>query len=135
MADPRMDRLYELLPVVYRQRDLERGSPLCDLLRAIAEPVNLIEDDLLRMYDDWFIETCRDWVVPYIADLVGYQAVHAAVTDDDAESRRRMRSLVPRRDVANYVRALRRRGTLALLENLAADSAAFPARAVEFFTL
>jgi hypothetical protein len=132
----RIDRLYDLLPAVYRQRDEPHGLPLRDLLRVIAEQVNLIEDDIVRMYDDWFIETCQDWVVPYIADLVGYQIVHSGVLEaDDAESRLRMRTLVPRADVANYIRHLRRRGTLALLENLAADSAGFPSRAVEFYTL
>jgi len=90
------------------------------------------------MYDDWFIETCQDWVVPYIGDLVGYHAAAGAADDDQAasaESRLRHRALVPRRDVANFVRDLRRRGTLALVEQLANDSAAFPSRAVEFFPL
>ncbi|HKS24974.1 MAG TPA: hypothetical protein VJZ76_19420 [Thermoanaerobaculia bacterium] len=125
MSEPaeRIDRLYELLPVVYRRRDLEQGQPLRNLLRAIAEQVNLIEDDIGRMYDDWFIETCRNWVVPYIGDLVGYEVLPIPG------------AVAPRRDVANTIRALRRRGTLALLELLANDSASFPARAVEFFAL
>lgn len=141
MADAtalRIDRLYRLLPAVYRQRDLAQGYALRDLLRVVAEQVNLIEDDIEQMYEDWFIETCRDWVVPYIADLVGYQAVHLAGSADDdqgVESRLRNRAITPRRDVANYVRDLRRRGTLALLEMLANDSAGFSSRAVEFFTL
>ena len=33
------DRLYELLPVVYRLRDAEQGYPLQALLRVIAEQV------------------------------------------------------------------------------------------------
>jgi hypothetical protein len=132
----RIDRLYQLLPVVYRQRDVAEGTPLRDLLRVIAEQVNVIEDDIAAMYDDWFIETCRDWVVPYIADLVGYQAVHTGVTDvEDLETRLRVRALAPRRAVANYIRDLRRRGTLALLENLAGESAGLPSRAVEFYAL
>src|SRR5205814_8691618 len=93
----RIDRLYDLLPVVYRQRDVAQGQPLRDLLRVIAEQVNLIENDIASMYDDWFIETCRDWVVPYIADLVGYQAVPVGVPDgDDPEARLRGRALAPR---------------------------------------
>ncbi len=132
----RIDWLYQLLPVVYRQRDVAQGAPLRDLLRVIAEQVNVIEDDIASMYDDWFIETCRDWVVPYIADLVGYQAVHTGAIDaEDLETRLRVRALAPRRAVAHYIRDLRRRGTLALLENLAGDSAGLPSRAVEFYTL
>jgi hypothetical protein len=134
----RIDRLYELLPVVYRQRDVEQGYPLRDLLRVIAEQVNVVEDDIARMYDDWFIETCQDWVVPYIGDLIGYRSASAASAADAGatpESRLRHRAVVPRRDVANFVRDLRRSGTLALVEQLSNDSASFPSRAVEFFTL
>lgn len=134
--DTRIDRLYELLPVVYRQRDVVQGMPLRDLLRVIAEQVNLIEDDIAGMYDDWFIETCRDWVVPYIADLVGLPAVNTGIADgEEAERRLRERMRMPRGDVANYLRSLRRRGTLSLLEDLAADCGGFPARAVEFYRL
>jgi hypothetical protein len=43
-----------------------------------------------------------------------------------------LRSLVPRREVANTIRYRRRKGTLALLELLAADVAGWPARVVEF---
>lgn len=134
----RIDRLYELLPVVHRQRDVAQGHPLRDLLRVIAEQVNLVEDDIARMYDDWFIETCQGWVVPYIGDLVGYRAAASAGPDDAGatpESRLRHRAVVPRRDVANFIRDLRRRGTLALVEQLSNDSAGFPSRAVEFFNL
>ncbi|HEX2832572.1 MAG TPA: hypothetical protein VHW00_06135 [Thermoanaerobaculia bacterium] len=116
------DRLYELLPVYYRQKDVEQGSPLRDLLRAIAEQVQLVEDDIAQLYENWFIETAEEWLLPYLGDLVGYEIVPAA-------------GLTPRGDVANYVRAKRRRGTLAALESLANDSAGFPARAVEFFTI
>src|SRR5215207_10342465 len=76
--DPRLDRLYELLPVFYRMRDVERGEPLRALLQVIAEQVNVVEDDITQLYDNWFIETCQDWVVPYIADLIGYRSVPAA---------------------------------------------------------
>src|SRR5438477_3215390 len=65
-----LDRLYELLPAIYRLRDADRGYPLRDLLRVVAEQVNVVEDDIHQLYDNWFIETAQDWVVPYIADLV-----------------------------------------------------------------
>jgi hypothetical protein len=131
----RIDRLYELLPAVYRMRDAGHGTPLRDLLRVIAEQVTVVEDDIERMYDDWFIETCSDWVVPYIADLVGYPDAAAVLPGDPAEARKLGRVLAPRRDVADYIRNLRRRGTAALLEELAHDSAGFSARVVELFTL
>ena len=53
---------------------------------------------------------------------------------DVSDPRSRLKVLVPRRDVANTIRQRRRKGTLAVLEDLARDSAGWPARAVEFFT-
>lgn len=132
------DRLYELLPVVYRQRDAEQGYPLRALLRVIAEQVNVVEADIAQLYENWFIETCQDWVVPYIGGLVGYQPVHELGEPSDLTEHRqqlRSRTLIPRRDVANTVRYRRRKGTLALLELLAADVAGWPARVVEFYKL
>ena len=69
VQDP--DRLYALLPVVHRMRDADRGYPLRALLRVIAEQVNVVDADIAQLYDNWFIETCQEWVVPYIGDLVG----------------------------------------------------------------
>ena len=134
----RRDRLYDLLPAIYRQRDAEEGYPLKALLRVIAEQVNLVEDDIRQLYDNWFIETAQDWVVPYLGDLIGYQVVHEAGEPGDvvtAEGAARNKILIPRRDVANTVRYRRRKGTLAVLEELARDVAGWPARAVEFFKL
>lgn len=133
-----IDRLYELLPAIHRIRDAEQDEPLKALLRVIAEQVNLVEEDIARLYDNWFIETCEDWVVPYIADLVGYRQIHEAGEPGDVlteESRARNKILIPRREVANTIRYRRRKGTLALLELLANDVAGWPARAVEFYKL
>ena len=129
------ERLYELLPAIYRIRDAEHGEPLKALLQIIGEQVTLVEDDIARLYDNWFIETCEDWVVPYIGELVGYRPVPAAGQLGDvrtAQGRARNRVLIPRREVANTIRYRRRKGTLALLELLANDVAGWPARAVEF---
>ena len=133
------DRLYELLPAVYRLRDAERGEPLRALLGVIAEQVNLVEADIAQMYDNWFIETCDEWVVPYIADLLGYKILHNSgepteVITPGAQARERI--LIPRRDVANVIRYRRRKGVLSLLELLARDAANYPAaRVVEFYKL
>jgi len=132
------NRLYNLLPVVYRQRDAEQDYPLRALLGVIAEQVNVVEADITRLYENWFIETCEDWVVPYIGDLVGYRAVREAGEPGEATTPRaqlRNRILIPRREVANTVRHRRRKGTLALLELLASDVAGWPARVVEFYKL
>jgi len=130
------DRLYELLPAIYRQRDAEQGLPLQALLRVIAEQVDVVEDDIAQLYENWFIETCEDWVVPYLGDLIGYRPVHEAGEPGGvktAEERQRNKILIPRREVANTLRFRRRKGTLALLERLAQGVAGWPAREVEFY--
>lgn len=134
----RLNHMYNLLPVVYRQRDASEGFPLKALMRIINEQAKIIEDDISALYENWFIETSDDWVVPYIADLIGYQPVHEAGEPQEviAEKGRLLNKiLIPRREVANTIRNRRRKGTLALLELLARDVANWPARAVEFFTL
>src|SRR5215207_1031273 len=125
------DRLYELLPVIDRIRDTEQGQPLRALLQVIARQVDVVEDDIAQLYENEFIETAQDWVVPYIGDLVGYRPVaEAGVPADGADHCDSARVLVPRREIANLIRTRRRKGTLALLEQLAHDVAGWPARAV-----
>ncbi|HYH85698.1 MAG TPA: hypothetical protein VEX60_09455, partial [Pyrinomonadaceae bacterium] len=131
-----LDRLYQLLPAVYRQRDAEQGETLRALLQVIAEQTGVVEDDIGQLYENWFIETCDDWVVPYIADLIGFRPVEEAGEAGDvttAQGLLRNKILVPRREVANTLRNRRRKGTVSLLELLAADVAGWPARAVEFY--
>ncbi|RXH56512.1 hypothetical protein [Granulicella sibirica] len=132
------DRLYDLLPAIYRTRDAESGYQLRALLQVISEQVNLVDADIARLYDNWFIETCQDWVVPYIGDLVGYAPLYQTgeptpVNDQRAQLRERI--LIPRGDVANTVRLRRRKGTLAVLEELASTVAGWPSRATEFYRL
>ncbi|KWX03324.1 hypothetical protein TH66_10125 [Carbonactinospora thermoautotrophica] len=135
------DRLLELLPQWHRMRDAETGGPLRALLAVIAEQLDLVQADVEQLYDDWFIETCADWVVPYLGDLVGYRTLpgyEEALSNGAAggEAARRLAAwLAPRRDVADTVANRRRKGTLALLEQLAATVADWPARAVEFSRL
>ncbi|HEY7181479.1 MAG TPA: hypothetical protein VIC84_08665, partial [Blastocatellia bacterium] len=132
------DHLYNLLPVIYRLRDVEQGYPLQALLRVIAEQADAVEGDIAQLYENWFIETCDDWVTPYIGDLVGWRQVHEAGEPGAAGSARglaRNKILIPRRELANTIRSRRRKGSLALLELLANDVAGWPARAVEFFKL
>lgn len=132
-ADPRQDRLYQLLPAIYRIRDEESGYPMRAWLRVIATQVNAIEDDIAQLYDNWFIETCQDWVVPYIGDLLGWTLVsEAGMPGSSPADQARNRTLIPRREIANLIRDRRRKGTLSLIEDLAHSVAGWPARAAEF---
>ncbi|GLH74145.1 hypothetical protein GETHLI_26470 [Geothrix limicola] len=133
-----MSPLYELLPVIHQRRDAEQGYPLKQLMAVLDEQVGVVRQDIAQLYANWFIETCQDWAVPYLGDLVGYEPVHEAGEPgpvDTREGRLRNRFLIPRRAVANAVRDRRRKGTLAILEDLSRDVADWPARAVEFYKL
>jgi hypothetical protein len=132
------DRLYDLLPAVHRLRDADRGYPLRALLQVISEQVNIVDADIAQLYENWFVETCQDWVVPYIGDLVGYAPLYEIGEPTGVQKARaltRERILIPRREVANTVRFRRRKGTVAILEDLAGAVAGWPARAVEFYRL
>lgn len=135
---PIPDRLQGLLPYVYRKRDAEGGRAMEALLRIVGEQAGILERDIAGLYDDWFIETCRDWVVPYIGELVGWQQVHDAgepASVASFEGRLKNHALISRREVAHTVAYRRRKGSLALLELLGADVSGWPARAVEFYRL
>jgi hypothetical protein len=119
------DRLFKLLPAVFQARDAALGQPLRALLAIVAEERQLLEDDVAELYDNWFIETCDEWVVPYLGDLLGVPGLPTA--PDKSYS---LRSFV-----ANTLRYRRAKGTAAVLEQLARDLTGWPARAVEFFDL
>ncbi|MFJ9854126.1 hypothetical protein [Streptomyces sp. NPDC101150] len=142
------DGLAELLPQWVRLRDSEDpadGEPLRALLAVIAEQVDRVRDGVAQQYDDWFVESAAEWVLPYLGDLVGYrplpgyERVLATGLRDgglpDSSRRRLAEALAPRRDVAATVANRRRKGTLALLEELSEGVAGWPARAVEFSRL
>ena len=117
------DELYALLPAVYRIRDVEQGGALRELVDVIAAQVSVLEESLDQFYDDQFVETCAEWITPYIGDLVGYRALHGVVPSVAS----------PRAEVANTIRFRRRKGTASMLEQLARDVTGWPARVVEFF--
>ncbi len=118
------ERLYILLPAIYRIRDTEQGEPLRALMAVIEQEFQRLERDMDDLYADWFIETCAEWVVPYIGDLLGVRNLHTVGSAG-------IFSL--RAFVANTLRYRRRKGTAPVLEQLARDVTGWPARAVEFF--
>jgi hypothetical protein len=119
------ETLYNLLPAIYRIRDAEQGEPLKALISVIAEQAMVLEEDLAQLYDDQFIETCADWVVPYIGDLIGHRTLHSNIPTISS----------PRAFVANTIGYRRRKGTATVLEQLARDVTGWNARVVEFFQI
>ena len=117
------ESLFDLLPAIYRVRDAEQDGPLQALMAVLAEQISALEENLAQLYDDQFIETAADWVVPYIGDLIGYRALYGVTPELTS----------PRAEVANTIAYRRRKGTAAMLEQLARDVTDWDARAVEFF--
>ncbi|MDF5753131.1 hypothetical protein [Spongiactinospora sp. TRM90649] len=118
-----MTDLYELLPRVHRLRDELGDGRLRLLLEVIGEQLGVLEESLDQFYDDLFVETAADWAVPYIGDLVGHRPLYGGPPTVGS----------PRAEVANTIAYRRRKGTAAMLEQLAFDVTGWRARAVEFF--
>src|SRR5436305_1100260 len=145
MADAIDERLYGLLPEIYRARDAGLGEPLRALLRIVQEQSDLLEGDVRQLWDDFFIETCEPWVIPYLGDLVGTLPlfdggrVAGAAKAEELFADLRGPHLVPdvalrnRADVAKTIYYRRRKGTLPMLEELARDVTGWGAHAAEMF--
>ena len=125
MSEEISGRLYELLPAIYRIKDAQEGEPQRALIALLEREAKIVEEDISRLYDNWFIETCDEWAVPYIGDLLGIRGMHPAGTS----------SYTTRPYVANTLAYRRRKGTITAIEQLARDVTGWVARAVEFFAL
>lgn len=117
-------KLWALLPAVYRAQDAPAPGatgPLQELIDRIGAQTATLRRSIDRLGENQSIETCDDWAIPYIGDLLATRLV--ACLDPPAQ----------RLDVANTIAYRRRAGTLGLLERLVSDIARRDARAVEFF--
>jgi hypothetical protein len=105
-------RLWELLPAIYRTDDTDQdgsAGPLRELLNRIGAQAAVVRRSLDQLWADQSIETCDDWVIPYIGDLLDTNLINGL----DSEGQRL--------DVAKTIHYRRRKGTLAVLEELALD--------------
>lgn len=119
------DALFDLLPAVHRQRDEAQGYPLKQYLRVLTDELAVVTDGVEQLYDDLFVETAAPWVLPYLAELIGLRGLPSGSGT----------GITPRAEVANTIGYRRRKGTAAVLEQIARDVTGWPARAVEFFEL
>ena len=112
--------LYDRLPEVYRQRDSEQSPPwpLRAFVGALDSVLRALADRVGAQYDDLFIESCDDWLIPYLADLVGTS--HLAGDP-----------WTLRADVARTVRHRRRKGTLGALASQVHALSGWAVHAVE----
>ncbi len=118
------DKLWNLIPTVYRAEDTDQfdaEGPLRELVKRIGVQAAILRRSIDRLWEDQSIETCDDWVIPYIADLLATNLINSL----DARGQRI--------DIAKTIYFRRRKGTLAILEEIAANITGWDARAVEFF--
>ena len=110
----------------FAELELKRqAGPLKSLLGVISEQVAVLEEDLQQLYDDQFIETCSEWVVPYIGDLVGARDLYVWPSAEFSN----------RAEVAHTIKNRRRKGTIAIIEQVARDVTGWPASVAEYFQL
>jgi hypothetical protein len=118
------DQLWNLLPAVYRAEDsddFDRVGPLREIIDRIGLQAAILRRSIDRLWEDQSIETCDDWVIAYMADLLATNLVASL----DARGQRL--------DVAKTIYYRRRKGTVAILEEIATDITGWNARVVEFF--
>ncbi|MCU0286339.1 MAG: phage tail protein [Acidobacteria bacterium] len=117
--------LYNLLPRVYRREDIKKGYPLYAFMEVLGSVYESIEQGIDSLYDNWFIETCDEQRIPYIADLLGIKGLNVEKQFPGA-----WRALV-----ANTIGYRRRKGTLASLANAVRDATGWQTTALEFVEL
>lgn len=118
------DKLWALLPAVYRAQDTDNfngNGPLRELVNRVGAQVATVRRSMDRLLEDQSIESCDDWVIAYIADLLATKLVASL----DARGQRL--------DVAKTIYYRRRKGTVAVLEEIASDITGWDARVIEFF--
>ena len=121
MAEKRVP-LFLRLPEIYRIKDAELSQPnqLRDYLAVVEDAFGAIHENIESLYNDLFIETCDDWVIPYIGDLVGTSYLKGETW-----------SL--RADVADTIALRRRKGTLGAIELLTYNLTKWGVHCVELF--
>jgi hypothetical protein len=118
------DKLWAMLPAIYRRLDSEsvdQNGPLREVVNRIGAQAAILRRGIDRLWEDQSIETCDDWVIPYIADLLAANLVASL----DARGKRL--------DTAKTVYYRRRKGTLGILEEIASDITGWDTKVVEFF--
>lgn len=115
--------IYALIPAIYRNRDASLGLPLAAFTEVLDLEYQAMRRDVDLLYDQWFIETCARWAVPYIGTLVGVKGIDTDTANVPTQRAR----------VANTVGYRARRGVAATLANACSDASGWPAIAIEYF--
>jgi hypothetical protein len=112
-------RLFELLPQLYQIYDRGDGT-LEKFLQAVGATLDDMERNIEELYDDSFIESCHEWVIPYIGQIIGARLLNSGGVQN-------------RLEVMKTIQWRKRKGNLEAMEDIAADLTGWGVRAAEFF--
>lgn len=118
------EHLWTMLPEIYRASDSadpDVKGPLREMVDRLGAQAAVVRRAIDRTREDQSIDSCDDWLIPYLGDLLATNIVAGL----DARAQRL--------DVANTIYYRRRKGTVAILEEIAANITNWNARVVEFF--
>ncbi|MEM9309962.1 MAG: hypothetical protein AAGA34_00825 [Pseudomonadota bacterium] len=124
MRDRRSTPLFDAVPSYLKLRDGQDQRALEALTALLTQELQVVERDVDQLYDNWFVETCEPWVLPYIAEVVGARPMREIGPDRAGQLRAY---------VANVLQYRQAKGTAAALEQVSRDVTGWPIVAVEFF--
>ena len=117
------EKIWEWIPSTYRHEDGLADPPhvLRGIVEILARQAAIARRTSDRLWEDQFIQTCDDWAVPYIGNLLGTRLVGGL--------NRRARRV----DVAKTIFYRRRKGTPVVMEALIQDITGWEGVVVESF--
>jgi len=121
------EKIWRLIPGVYRGEDADNSSgalkdgPLRSFVEVLADAAADQRRSVDRLWADSNIVDCDDWVIPYIAEMLGTRLI----SEQNIAGRRA--------DVANTIKYRRIAGTVEVLTQLAEDIAGWDAVPSEAF--
>lgn len=116
---PYSERLWDRVPVWTRVRDEQSDGLLRALVSALGVGLDSVQNDVLDLLDNMFVDTCDPRLIPVIGDLVGVQ-----VDRQISESRQR-------HQVKYALHLRRRRGTVEAIETVCWQRTGFRATVEE----
>ncbi len=117
------EKIWEWIPSTYRHEDGLADPPhvLRGIVEILARQAAIARRTSDRLWEDQFVQTCDDWAVPYIGNLLGTRLVGSL--------NRRARRV----DVARTIFYRRRKGTPVVMEALIQDITGWEGTVVESF--
>jgi hypothetical protein len=121
-------QLMRWLPGVYRARDEARARELQRFLSLFAYELWRLRRSIDQQHADRFIDSAQDWVIPYLADLVGTDVLFTGEAAEVRDIARRNRE-----DVKNTIHWRRQKGTLSGIQDVAHGVGGWGTHAAEMF--